>query len=934
MKKKRFLSLFLTALLVLTLLPVSALADTAGDLTVTGGVSSTDYSYDGTARKITILTGKAMTISGTTTQDNVFIGTGVTANITISDLSISVGKAAFEVGSGATLNLTVTGDSNTLTSSNYCAGLYVHNDATLIITSSSTGTLNANGAAGAAGIGGNADKSNNYSYTGGTITINGGTVNAIGNSTGVYGGAGIGSGYMFSPANAGKIAINGGTVIAAGGNNSAGIGGGYNSGGGTVEITGGEVTANGNGTGAGIGAGAGQSGGGKTTVSGGIVNANGGAEGAGIGGNSDGPRVFVSGGTVRAIGGTNAAGIGGSYDSTYYSDGTLIATGGSIYTNLMIADVFYDSAYTLTAYPTVVTLENVSSKKTVSSLEVSLSGASYSYKTKDMQTDANGKLYLYLPLNAITATAATDSAAYKGSVTTTANETTSQGMLNAAGIITASAGDGGVISQSGKTFVVFGENITYTITPDSGYHIASVTVDGVNKGAVQTYTFSGVDANHTISAAFEINKENALISPANAAFDKNPANQKDVSTTITWNDAASVTDVKAGGASIGAGNYNVSGNILTIKKEYLASQAVGDLALTVEFKAGDPARLTITISDTTPSTYTVTFDPQGGAVNPASKNVANGGTYGALPTPVRTGYIFGGWFTGTNGSGTQITSTTTVSISGDQMLYAKWTAAGKSTITATTNNKKYGSTKGAGSCYNGTECTVTAVPKSGYRFSHWLENGKKVSGAGAVYTFTVTKPRTLKAVFVKIGKPALSSVKSGGYTSIKLNWKSVSGAKGYYIYRATSKNGKNKKVATVDGALNYTDKGCTTGKTYYYKVKAYCLAGSTITYSPSYSNILSAKAVPVKVNGLKLIKDSVTSVSVTWNSVDGASKFEIYRAKSKTGTYTKVKTTSELQYRDTSLTKGKTYYYKVRTYHLEGRTKVYGPYSDIKSIKM
>jgi hypothetical protein len=49
------------------------------------------------------------------------------------------------------------------------------------------------------------------------------------------------------------------------------------------------------------------------------------------------------------------------------------------------------------------------------------------------------------------------------------------------------------------------------------------------------------------------NADSAVISPVSASFDKNPANQADVSAAITWNNAASVSDVKNGGATIGLG---------------------------------------------------------------------------------------------------------------------------------------------------------------------------------------------------------------------------------------------------------------------------------------------------------------------------------------------------------------------------------------------
>ncbi len=72
-------------------------------------------------------------------------------------------------------------------------------------------------------------------------------------------------------------------------------------------------------------------------------------------------------------------------------------------------------------------------------------------------------------------------------------------------------------------------------------------------------------------------------------------------------------------------------------------------------------------------TATVTFDAQGGTVNPASSTVTNSLAYGALPTPARNGYTFGGWWTGSGGSGTQVNSATTVTITAAQTLYAKWT---------------------------------------------------------------------------------------------------------------------------------------------------------------------------------------------------------------------------------------------------------------------
>ena len=70
--------------------------------------------------------------------------------------------------------------------------------------------------------------------------------------------------------------------------------------------------------------------------------------------------------------------------------------------------------------------------------------------------------------------------------------------------ITASAGAGGAISPSGDVAVTAGQDQTFTLTPETGYRIADVVVDGVSVGAVATYTFEEVAVYHAIRAAFEV----------------------------------------------------------------------------------------------------------------------------------------------------------------------------------------------------------------------------------------------------------------------------------------------------------------------------------------------------------------------------------------------------------------------------------------------
>ncbi|WP_414655260.1 beta strand repeat-containing protein, partial [Flavobacterium sp. UBA7682] len=78
-----------------------------------------------------------------------------------------------------------------------------------------------------------------------------------------------------------------------------------------------------------------------------------------------------------------------------------------------------------------------------------------------------------------------------------ADETNVSGFL-----ISASAGTNGTISPSGITTIASNTNQTYTITANCGYAVADVLVDGISQGAIDTYTFTNVIANHTISAVF------------------------------------------------------------------------------------------------------------------------------------------------------------------------------------------------------------------------------------------------------------------------------------------------------------------------------------------------------------------------------------------------------------------------------------------------
>jgi hypothetical protein len=78
--------------------------------------------------------------------------------------------------------------------------------------------------------------------------------------------------------------------------------------------------------------------------------------------------------------------------------------------------------------------------------------------------------------------------------------------------ISASAGANGSISPSGSVQVSYNTSQGFTITPNTGYQVSAVLVDGVSQGAITSYTFYNVQAAHTISATFTPLTGNVTIS--------------------------------------------------------------------------------------------------------------------------------------------------------------------------------------------------------------------------------------------------------------------------------------------------------------------------------------------------------------------------------------------------------------------------------------
>ena len=185
----------------------------------------------------------------------------------------------------------------------------------------------------------------------------------------------------------------------------------------------------------------------------------------------------------------------------------------------------------------------------------------------------------------------------------TAPHTISVAWTLATETITASAGPNGTITPAGVTSLSCGGGQAYTITPDGGYSVLDVLVDGGSVGAVTSYTFSNVTSNRTISATFAAGLFN-IVATAGAGGSISPSGTIAVSGgsneafTISPNAGFAIADVLVDGVSVGA----------VASYTFLAVSA--NHTIDASF-----AQITYTLTVTTTGSGSVVLSPPGGTYN-------------------------------------------------------------------------------------------------------------------------------------------------------------------------------------------------------------------------------------------------------------------------------------------------------------------------------
>ncbi len=371
--------------------------------------------------------------------------------------------------------------------------------------------------------------------------------------------------------------------------------------------------------------------------------------------------------------------------------------------------------------------------------------------------------------------------------------------------ISSSTEGNGSINPTGTIVVDYGSNHSFTIMPDTGYHVADVFVDGISVGAVTFYTFARVTRNHTIFVLFKINTylieasggPHGSISPAGTVVAHWNATQ---GYAITPDEGCHIVNVVVDGVSVGPVSFYVFSRI-TSNHNITASFAKNIYFINVTSPRGSPTpsaqvirggNLTVSVTEIEGSAahrwictgYTI----DGATLVPGSSynfaNIQANHTimfiwqeqyYLAISTPI--GAATGtGWYNASTTATVSISSDTFASDNGTRRVFAGWSGdasgtgltsnpiamTGPKTVIANWKTQYYltvvsdiGSGKGQGWYDAGSTVTFSVeTPVSGgagirFVFKSWTGTDGAYTGTAATSTVTMNQAVTQKATWMR-----------------------------------------------------------------------------------------------------------------------------------------------------------------------------------------
>ncbi len=226
-------------------------------------------------------------------------------------------------------------------------------------------------------------------------------------------------------------------------------------------------------------------------------------------------------------------------------------------------------------------------------------------------------------------------------------------------------------------------------------------------------------------------------------------------------------------------------------------------------------------------------------------------------------------------------------------------------------------------------CVLEEVPLSEDAYTYTVR--AYAEGDDEIYT-EASEPVKISMM---LDAPVLTSAKLTTSNRIKVTWKAVDHAEGYYVYRKTPDSSWKRQTIKPIQNLSYTDSKTSPGETYIYTVRAVGMNGDEIVRSEYDKNGISEKTLKSsKVTSVSVV--TCRSVKINWTKVSGADGYYVYQQyKGKWKKIATVKGKTTYTYGITSPNKvhkywGKKFAYKVVPY----AGKATGSYSNRVLITM
>ena len=236
-----------------------------------------------------------------------------------------------------------------------------------------------------------------------------------------------------------------------------------------------------------------------------------------------------------------------------------------------------------------------------------------------------------------------------------------------------------------------------------------------------------------------------------------------------------------------------------------------------------------------------------------------------------------------------------------------------------------------------------------YKNGKWVNIARITGNSTIAYTVKELKPATLgykfrmravnadvygnytSVVSANTELPAIKGAKLGGRAAdaLRINWTKNASADGYIVEMYQGNKWVRVGKITNNSTTTFRKSGLKASSVYKFRVKAYKMSGKTALYS-AYSATVTARTNPSIMKGVKIGGKAKDALRVNWTKNTSAQGYivEMYKG-GKWVRVAKITNNSTTTFRKAGLAKNTAYKFRVRAYHMSGKTALYGNYGSV-----